>query len=335
MKTTVIAEAGVNHNGSMEIAEKLVFAAKTSGADIVKFQTFSAKTLVTQSAPKAQYQINSKFQSETQFQMLKKLELSEKMHLELIRLCNRINIKFLSTAFDQDSVDLLRKLGQTTFKIPSGEITNLPLIRHIAKNAENLILSTGASTLLEIEQALDVIYKSGLSKEYVTVLHCTSAYPTPLEDVNLSAMQEISRKFEIKVGYSDHTLGTEVSIIAAALGASIIEKHFTMNRNFDGPDHKASLEPDELESMIKAIRNIEKIVGTGIKKIMPSEKNNLHIIRKSIVAKIPIAAGEVFTDKNLTTKRPGSGVSPMYWDSILGNSSRNNYDIDEMIKDEL
>jgi N,N'-diacetyllegionaminate synthase len=189
--------------------------------------------------------------------------------------------------------------------------------------------------LLEIEQALDVIYKSGLSKEYVTVLHCTSAYPTPLEDVNLSAMQEISRKFEIKVGYSDHTLGTEVSIIAAALGASIIEKHFTMNRNFDGPDHKASLEPDELESMIKAIRNIEKIVGTGIKKIMPSEKNNLHIIRKSIVAKIPIAAGEVFTDKNLTTKRPGSGVSPMYWDSILGNSSRNNYDIDEMIKDEL
>jgi N,N'-diacetyllegionaminate synthase len=335
MKTTVIAEAGVNHNGSMEMAEKLVFAAKFSGADIVKFQTFNAKTLVTQSAPKARYQINSKFQNETQFQMLKRLELSEKMHRQLIKLCNRIDIGFLSTAFDQESVDLLRRLGQTTFKIPSGEITNLPLLRHIAKNAENLILSTGASTMFEIEQALEIIYKSGLSKEYVTVLHCTSAYPAPLEDVNLSAMQEISRKFEIKVGYSDHTLGTEVSIAAVALGASIIEKHFTMSKNFDGPDHKASLEPDELESMIRAIRKIEKIIGTGIKKIMPSEKDNLDVIRKSIVAKIPIVAGEVFTDKNLTTKRPGSGISPMYWDAILGNSSRNNYAIDEMIKDEL
>jgi N,N'-diacetyllegionaminate synthase len=330
MKTLIIAEAGVNHNGDLKTAFNLIDVAKKSGSDIVKFQTFTAKSLVTENAPKAKYQIDLN-SNETQIQMLERLQMSESMHIELINYCKAIKLEFLSTAFDLDSVDFLQKLGQTRFKIPSGEITNLPYLRHVAKVAHEIILSTGGSNLDEIESALEILYKNGQTNESITVLHCTTAYPVPMLDVNLNAIQQIAKTFNVKVGYSDHTLGIEVPIAAVALGATTIEKHFTLDRKMSGPDHKASLEPDELEMMVTSIRNIEKATGSGLKIPAQSEIENIKIVRKSIVAKNAILMGEMFTSENLTTKRPATGLTPMLWDSVIGKIATQNYSTDEMI----
>jgi N,N'-diacetyllegionaminate synthase len=266
--------------------------------------------------------------------MLKNLELSVEMHSELINHCKKRSIEFISTAFDIQSVNLLQSLGQSLFKIPSGEITNFPYLEHIGKIGKPIILSTGMSTLNEIKIALEILQKAGTSKELITVLHCTTSYPVPMSDVNLLAMRTIKDEFEVKVGYSDHTLGIEIPIAAVALGASVIEKHFTLDRNLPGPDHQASLEPNELQEMIKTIRNIEQAMGDGIKKVMPSEAGNRDIVRKSIVVIKEIKKGDIFTSENLSTKRPGNGISPMNWNLIIGKSSKNNYEIDELIKDE-
>ncbi len=330
MKTRIIAEAGVNHNGDLNTAFKMIEVAQKSGSDIVKFQTFIPKNLVTKNAPKAKYQLASNI-NETQIRMLKKLQISKSMHTDLINYCKEIKIEFLSTAFDLESIEFLRNLGQTLFKIPSGEITNLPYLRHISEVANEIILSTGASNLNEIKNALEVLYKHGQTKETVTVLHCTTAYPAPMVDVNLKAIQQISHNFKVKVGYSDHTLGIEVPIAAVAFGASTIEKHFTLDRTMSGPDHKASLEPDELEKMVISIRNIEKAMGNGLKIPMQSEIENIEVIRKSIVARKPILIGDLFTSENITTKRPATGLSPMLWDKIIGKTATRNYEIDEMI----
>ena len=330
MKTRIIAEAGVNHNGDLKTAFKMIEVAKKSGSDIVKFQTFIPENLVTKNAPKAKYQIASNI-DETQIEMLKQLQMNESMHVNLIDYCKEIGIEFLSTAFDLESIDFLRNLGQSLFKIPSGEITNLPYLCHVAKIANEIILSTGASTLNEVENALEILYKYGQTKESVTVLHCTSAYPAPMSDVNLKAIQQIAQNFEVKVGYSDHSLGIEVPIAAIAFGATTIEKHFTLDRTMFGPDHKASLEPDELEKMVVSIRNIEEAIGNGIKIPMQSEIENIEIIRKSIVTKKSILIGDTFTSENLTTKRPATGVSPMLWNSVIGKTANRNYEADEMI----
>lgn len=330
MKTRIIAEAGVNHNGDLKTAFRMIEIAKKSGSDIVKFQTFIPENLVTKNAPKAKYQLASNI-DESQIEMLKQLQMDESMHVELINYCKVIGIEFLSTAFDSESIDLLRNLGQTLFKIPSGEITNLPYLCHVAKVANEIILSTGASTLKEIENALEILYKYGQTKDSVTVLHCTTAYPAPMLDVNLKAIQQIAQKFEIKVGYSDHTLGIEVPIAAIAFGATTVEKHFTLDRTMSGPDHKASLEPEELEKMVVSIRNIEKAIGNGIKIPMQSEIENIEIIRKSIVTKKSISIGDTFTSENLTTKRPATGISPMLWNSVIGKTATRDYENDEMI----
>ena len=330
MKTLIIAEAGVNHNGDLKTALSMIDVAKNSGADIVKFQTFIAKNLVTNNAPKANYQISSN-SHETQIQMLEQLQMSESMHIELLNYCKAMKIDFLSTAFDLESIDFLQSIGLSLFKIPSGEITNLPYLRHVAKVAHEVILSTGASNLDEIECALEILYKNGQTNESITVLHCTTAYPAPMIDVNLMAMQKIANTFNVKVGYSDHTLGIEVPIAAVALGATTIEKHFTLDRKMSGPDHKASLEPDELKMMVNSIRNIEKASGSGVKAPMQSELENIEIIRKSIVAKNSILKGEIFTFDNLTTKRPATGLSPMLWDSVIGKVATRNYSTDEKI----
>jgi N,N'-diacetyllegionaminate synthase len=334
MSVLVIAEAGVNHNGDIEIAKTLIDVAADAKADIVKFQTFNADQQVTKSASKAEYQKITTNVNESQHSMLRNLELSIEMHSELINHCKKRNIEFISTAFDIQSVNLLQSLGQRLFKIPSGEITNLPYLEHIGKIGKPIILSTGMSTLNEIKTALEILQKAGTSKSLITVLHCTTSYPVPISDVNLLAMKTIKDEFEVEVGYSDHTLGIEIPIAAVALGASVIEKHFTLDRNLPGPDHKASLEPNELQEMIKTIRNVEQAMGDGIKKVMPSEAENLDIVRKSIVAIKEIKKGEIFTSENLSTKRPGNGMSPMNWNLIIGKSSKHNYEIDELIKDE-
>lgn len=331
MKTLIIAEAGVNHNGDMSLAKNLIEVAAKAGADLVKFQTLNANRMVTATAAKAQYQILSSNALETQHTMLQKLELTEDMHRELIAHCDSLNIGFFSTGFDIGSLDMLVGLGQKLFKIPSGEITNLPYLRHIGKFAQTVILSTGMSTMDEIAAAIDILETSGTPRSKITVLHCTTAYPVPTVDVNLQAMQSIRSKFNVAVGYSDHTIGIEISIAAVALGATVIEKHFTMDRNLPGPDHKASLEPAELQEMVRAIRNIEEALGDGIKRLMPSEKMNRAIARKSIVASEPISIGQLFTEENLTTKRPGNGVSPMEWDSVIGSRAQRNYLTDELI----
>jgi len=332
MKTIIIAEAGVNHNGSLEMAKRLIDVAVESGVDIVKFQTFKAKNLVTRSAQKADYQVSNTGNSDSQFSMLKKLELSNNDHYNLIAYCRKRNIEFLSTPFDLESIDLLKSIGIRIGKIPSGEITNLPYIRKMAHSFDKLILSTGMCTLEEISKVLDVILETGFSKESITVLHCNTEYPTPMSDVNLRAMMTIADKFNLKVGYSDHTLGIEIPIAAVALGATMIEKHFTLDKTMEGPDHIASLNPEELSAMVSAIRNIEKAIGNGIKVPSESEKKNIQIARKSIVASKPIKKGEVFTEKNLTVKRPGIGVSPMFWDQIIGTHSVFDFDEDELIK---
>src|SRR3990167_920245 len=317
-KVFIIAEAGVNHNGSTELAKKLIDAASVAGADAVKFQTFKAEKLVSKNAQKAEYQKQTTGKAESQFDMIKKLELDEATHHELMAYCKSKNIIFLSTPFDHDSIELLDTLGLEIFKIPSGEITNLPYLRHIGKLGKRVILSTGMTDIGEIEDALDILIDAGTKKENITVLHANTMYPTPMEDVNLKAMVTIGKTFDVSYGYSDHTLGIEVDIAAVAMGASCIEKHFTLDCAMEGPDHKASLEPDELKEMVKAIRNIEIALGSSVKKPSKSEMPNMQVARKSIVADKPIKKGEPFTQDNLAVKRPGNGITPMRWDEVIG-----------------
>ena len=334
MSVFIIAEAGVNHNGDIELAKKLIDAASDAGADAVKFQTFKAEKLVSKDAKKAAYQQeNMQVKSDSQYEMLKKLELDTQTHKELIEYCNTKNIMFLSTPFDLESIELLNDLQLPIFKIPSGEITNLPYLRAIAKLNKKVVLSTGMSSMQEVREAFEVLLNNGTEKENITILHANTMYPTPMEDVNLHAMQSIQKELDIAVGYSDHTLGIEVPIAAVAMGASIIEKHFTLSRSMEGPDHKASLEPDELKAMVISIRNIEKSLGSYEKKPSPSEMPNMALARKSIVAARKIAKGEVLSEENLTVKRPGEGISPMRWDKIIGKVATKSYDIDEMIEE--
>ena len=328
----IIAEAGVNHNGSIDLAKKLIDSAVIAGADAVKFQTFKAKNLVSKNAQKAEYQKqNMGDGDDSQFNMLKKLELDLDTHHELISYCKKKNIMFLSTPFDHDSIDLLNDLGLEIFKIPSGEITNLPYLRHIGSLNKKVILSTGMANIGEIEDALDVLSSAGTTKENITVLHANTMYPTPMEDVNLKAMVTIGNTFDIDYGYSDHTLGIEVDIAAVAMGAICIEKHFTLDKNMEGPDHKASLEPNELKAMVNGIRNIEVALGSSVKKPSPSEMPNIKIARKSIVAKQDIKKGELLTQDNLAIKRPSSGINPMRWDEIVGTIATKDYQEEELI----
>ncbi|MEW5831905.1 MAG: N-acetylneuraminate synthase [Campylobacterota bacterium] len=329
MSTFIIAEAGVNHNGSLELAKKLVDVAALAGADAVKFQTFKAEKLVAKNAQKADYQKQTTDAAESQYDMIKKLELDEAAHRELIRYCNDKKIRFLSTPFDHESIELLNALGMEIFKIPSGEITNLPYLRRIGELGKEVILSTGMADLGEIEDALDVLNASGTPKEKITVLHATTEYPCPMGEVNLKAMGTIASAFGVRAGYSDHTRGIEVPIAAVAMGASVIEKHFTLDRTMEGPDHKASLEPGELCAMVSAIRNIEQALGDGVKKPSQSERKNMAVARKSIVAARPIRAGEVFTSENIAIKRPGNGISPMRYDEVVGQRAARDYDEDE------
>jgi len=332
MKVLIIAEAGVNHNGDMELAKKLIDVAAEAGADLVKFQTFNANRQVTHTAKKADYQTKSTDGNETQHEMLRRLELTPEMHNELIAHCALRNIGFFSTGFDIESVDLLVSLGQHQFKIPSGEITNLPYLRHIGQFGKPVILSTGMATLGEIEAAIEALEKAGTSRANLRLLHCTTEYPTPMAEVNLRAMQSIHSAFGVEVGYSDHTSGIEVAIAAVALGATIIEKHFTLDRNLPGPDHQASLEPAELKAMVAAIRNIEVALGDGIKRLTPSEAKNKPVARKSLVASKAIKAGEVFSVQNVTAKRPGTGISPMRWDDVVGRKALHDFAIDALIE---
>ena len=330
--TLIIAEAGVNHNGDIELAKKLIDAAKDAGADYVKFQTFKAIKLASKKAEKAKYQIeNTGNNTESQFDMLKKLELSKEMHFELIKHCKKREIKFLSTAFDLDSIDFLNELKIDLFKAPSGELTNLPYLRKIGGLGKPIILSTGMANMQEIEDALNILLEAGTPKDNIAILHCNTEYPTPMHDVNLNAMLSIKNKFKVDVGYSDHTLGIEIPTAAVALGATIIEKHFTLDKTMEGPDHKASLEPNELKAMVDAIRNIETALGNGIKTPSESELKNKSIARKSIVANSDIKKGETFTNENITIKRPGNGVSPMLWDDYIGKKASKDYIEDELI----
>ncbi len=333
-KTLIIAEAGVNHNGSIELAKKLVEKAKEAGVDYIKFQTFKASKLVTKAAKQAEYQQkNIGKEGDSQYQMLKKLELSPEEHEILIDYCSQLGIKFFSTAFDFDSIEYLHSLNLGLWKIPSGEVTNYPFLKRIAAFNESTILSTGMCDMEDVRAAVDALYKNGLSKENLILLHCNTEYPTPFEDVNLKAMDALRKEFGVEVGYSDHTKGIEVPIAAVALGATVIEKHFTLDRNMEGPDHKASLETDELKAMVSAIRNIEKAVGgDGTKHVSESEKKNIAIARKSIVAACDIKAGEVFTEQNLTVKRPGSGISPMRWEEVVGTKAKRDFSEDELIE---
>lgn len=331
-KVLIIAEAGVNHNGSIQIAKQLVDKAVEAGVDIIKFQTFKSEKLVSKDARQAEYQQrNIGKRDESQLAMLKKLELSVEAHHELMDYCKERNIRFWSTAFDMESIDFLHSLNMGLWKIPSGEITNYPYLRKIASFHEEVILSTGMCELSDIEAALNVLIDEGVNKEQITVLHCNTEYPTPYQDVNLKAMLEIGEKFCVKIGYSDHTQGIEVPIAAVALGASVIEKHFTLDKTMEGPDHKASLEPGELEAMVSAIRHIELALGSGHKTISDSERKNIEIARKSIVAACPIKQGEMLTEENLTVKRPGNGISPMLWNEVVGTTAIKDFEEEEII----
>jgi len=331
--TYIIAEAGVNHNGSLQRAVAMVEAVASTGVDAVKFQTFKAETLVTRAAVKADYQEQTTGTAESQYEMLKKLELSQADFRELKTCCEQVGLEFLSTPFDLSTIDELVELGVERWKLPSGEMINLPYLRKIGSLGHEVIASTGMCNLDEITAALGVLESAGTAREKITLLHCNTEYPTPMDDVNLRAMKTLRDSFPgLKgVGYSDHTLGIEVPIAAAAMGATVIEKHFTLDRNLPGPDHRASLEPGELEAMVRAIRNIEIALGDGVKKPTPSESKNRPIARKSIVAAQHIAAGESFTEENLTAKRPGTGISPMRWDEMIGTVARRNYEKDELI----
>ncbi|MDR9424089.1 MAG: N-acetylneuraminate synthase [Marinobacter sp.] len=333
MKTLVIAEAGVNHNGDMALAQKLIAAAAEAGADLVKFQTFIANNIVSKTAPKADYQKNTTDPGESQQDMIRQLELSRENHVELINECKKYGIGFFSTAFDHDSIDLLEDLGALDYvKVPSGELTNLPYLRYLTRRGKPVFLSTGMATLGEIEAAIGVVEQAGTPRDRITVLHCTTEYPTPMDEVNLSAMANMGKAFGVAIGYSDHTQGIEVPIAAVALGASVIEKHFTLDRSMPGPDHRASLEPDELKAMVSGIRNIEKAMGDGIKRPGPSELKNKPVARKSLVAAQPIRVGEPFTAENLVAKRPGTGVSPMRWDEVIGRKAPRDFGEDELIE---
>lgn len=331
LKTLIIAEAGVNHNGSLEMALELIDAASDAGADVVKFQTFKAENLVTQSAAKADYQLGTTDVQETQFEMIKKLELSYDMHHKLISKCKERGIRFSSTGFDTSSVDVLIELGVDFLKVPSGEITNLPYLRHVGTKGLPIILSTGMCTMQEVVNALEILEKAGARKHDITVLHCNTEYPTPMEDVNLRTMISMESELGLKVGYSDHTLGIEVPIAAVAMGATVIEKHYTLDRTMEGPDHAASLEPLELKQMVKGIRNIEKAMGDGVKKPSNSEQKNISVARKSIVASKEIKLGDEFTSDNLVVKRPGTGISPMQWDEVVGKVASKDFHPDELI----
>lgn len=326
----IIAEAGVNHNGDLRIAEEMIDIAVKAGADAVKFQTFTAQNLVCMNAKKANYQLETTNQSESQFEMLKKLELTLDMHKRLIEYCNQKNIMFMSTPFDLESIDMLVQLGISIIKIPSGEITNYPYLKRIGSTGLRVILSTGMSSLDEVKEAIKVLKENGSTD--ITVLHCNTEYPTPMKDVNLNAMITLERALGITVGYSDHTKGIEIPIAAVALGAKIIEKHFTLDKSMEGPDHKASIEPEELVEMVKAIRNVELALGNGVKESSESEKKNIEIVRKSIVAARRIKKGEIFSEDNITTKRPGTGISPMKWNDIIGKTAKREFEIDEFIE---
>lgn len=330
--TLIIAEAGVNHNGSMELAKRLIDAAADAGTDYVKFQTFRAERLVTKNAKQAEYQLRNA-QDSSQYAMLKKLELLQDQHYELIEHCKERKVGFFSTAFDFESVDFLHSLDLGLWKIPSGEVTNYPFLKRIASYNEKTILSTGMCDIQDVRNAVETLYKHGLSKENLTLLHCNTEYPTPFEDVNLKAMDALRNEFGVEVGYSDHTKGIEVPIAAVALGATVIEKHFTLDCTLPGPDHKASLEPDGLKAMVSAIRNIEKAIGgDGTKHISESERKNIITARKSIVAACDIKTGETFTEENLSVKRPGNGISPMRWEEVLGMKAKRDFNEDELIE---
>lgn len=329
-KVYIIAEAGVNHNGQIDLAKKMIDEATRAGADAVKFQTFKADLLVSKEAPKAEYQIDATGTFETQLMMLKKLELTETEFRELAKYAEKADIDILSTPFDIESINFLKEINMPYWKIPSGEITNKPYLMRIAATKKPVIISTGMSTMEEIEEALDIFQE--YDPNMITVLHCNTQYPTPFEDVNLKAMETIRSRFGVKVGYSDHTLGIEIPIAAVAMGASVIEKHFTLDRKMDGPDHKASLQPEELADMIKAIRNVELALGSGEKKPTTSELKNIRIARKSILAKCDIHKGDIFTEENIIAKRPGDGISPMRWHEVLGKKAKKDFLADEKIE---
>lgn len=331
--TIIIAEAGVNHNGSLELAKQLVREAANAGVDYIKFQTFHAEKCVSKYAEKAEYQKNNTGRpAESQLEMVKKLELSEDDHLELIELCNQLGVKFFSTAFDLESIDFLHSLNLGIWKIPSGEITNYLFLKKIASYNEPVIMSTGMCEIREINEAIELLVKYGLDRDKIVLLHCNTEYPTPYNDVNLKAMDSLKTKFNLEVGYSDHTKGIEVPIAAVALGATLIEKHFTLDKNMEGPDHKASLEPNELKAMVSAIRNIEQAIsGDGQKHVSNSERKNIPIARKSIVASCNIKKGEILSELNLTVKRPGDGISPMMWEHVIGSYAMKDFIEDEKI----
>ena len=332
-RTLIIAEAGVNHNGDIAKAKALIDKGAEAGVDFVKFQTFKAGNLVTKQAKRAAYQDKNTQNNDSQYEMLKKLELSQAVHQELIDYCVQKGVKFLSTGFDLESLEFLAQLGITIAKIPSGEITNLPYLRKVANLFPEVILSTGMANITEIKDAVKVLTDNGVSKDKITVLHCNTEYPTPMEDVNLKAMLHIQRELGVPVGYSDHTLGIEVPIAAVALGATVIEKHFTLEKTLPGPDHKASLEPEELKAMVMAIRNIEKAIGgSGLKEVSKSEAKNKAIARKSIVATKTIKKGDMFSAENLTVKRPGTGISPMQWDEVIGKTAKKDFEEDDLIE---
>ena len=331
-RTYIIAEAGVNHNGSIDIAKRMIDAAAKAGADAVKFQTFVPEEIACGDAPKAEYQKRTTGGKGSQLDMLKRLALDAGGHRKLLGYCLRKGISFLSSPFDMQSIDLLNGLGLTMFKIPSGEITNLPYLQKIGSLKKKIIMSTGMADMKEIDRAMKVLVEAGTAKRNITLLHCNTEYPTPFEDVNLLAMITIKKRFGVKVGYSDHTPGIEASVAAVALGAEVIEKHFTLDRKMKGPDHKASLEPEELGAMVRAIRNVETALGDGVKRPSPSEIKNRVIARKSIVASRDIKKGEVFSEENITTKRPGTGIDPMAWNKVIGKKAKRNFKMDELIE---
>lgn len=330
MSVLIIAEAGVNHNGSFELAKKMADVAKAAGADIVKYQTAVPELVISRFAPKAEYQKESTGEAEGQLEMVKKIHFGFAEHRKLKEYCDSIGIKYLSTPFDMDSIDFLAGMDMPVWKIPSGEVTNLPYLEKVARLKKPIIMSTGMCEIPEIKAALDVLYSNGA--EDVTILHCNTEYPTPLKDANVKAMLDIQKNFGTKVGYSDHTLGLEAPLAAVALGATVVEKHFTLDKNMEGPDHAASMSPEELTALVKAIRNTELALGDGVKKVTESEAKNKDVARKSIVAKVPIKAGEVFTTDNITVKRPGNGISPMRWYEVLGQIAKRDFSLDELIE---
>jgi N,N'-diacetyllegionaminate synthase len=330
-RTFIIAEAGVNHNGRIDLAKRMIDAAVQAGADAIKFQTFTPEKIVSKKAPKAEYQKKTTDKEESQLEMLKKLALDADAHRELVGYCTKKGIMFLSTPFDLGSIDLLNDLGLEIFKIPSGEITNLPYLRKIGSLKKKIIMSSGMADMKEIDKAMQILIEGGASKRNITLLQCNTEYPTPFKDVNLLAMITMKNTLGVRVGYSDHTLGIEMPVAAVALGAKIIEKHFTLDRKMKGPDHKASLEPKELEAMVTAIRNVEIALGNGTKKPSPSDIKNRAIVRKSIVASREIKKGDIFTEKNITSKRPGTGISPMKWYDVIGRKAKRNFKADELI----